>query len=51
MNGNRTSSSDAHTTGATTVTTATSYCYDSADRLTGTSTTGAPVGASPVAAG
>jgi hypothetical protein len=27
------------------------YCYDNADRLTGTSTTGAPVGASPVAAG
>ena len=51
MNGNRTSSSDAQTTGSTTVTTATSYCYDNADRLTGTSTTGAPAGASPVAAG
>jgi len=47
-NGNRTSFSDAHTgVGTTSV----AYCYDHADRLTGTTVTGAPVGASPVAGG
>jgi RHS repeat-associated protein len=36
MDGNRTSYSDAHTVGSTTTTTSTQYCYDYADRLTGT---------------
>jgi large repetitive protein len=46
MNGNRTASSDVFHTGSGDVTTTTSYCYDWADRLTGTtsdSTTGNPV--------
>jgi RHS repeat-associated protein len=47
-NGNRTSFSDTFD-GVTPTTVA--YCYDDADRLTGTTVTGAPVGASPVAAG
>ena len=47
-NGNRTSFADAKD-GAAPSTVA--YCYDHADRLTGTAVTGAPVGASPVAGG
>jgi len=48
MNGNRTAFSDAHTgVGTSSVV----YCYDHADRLTGTMVAGAPVGASPVAGG
>jgi large repetitive protein len=46
MNGNRTASSDVFHTGSGDVTTNTSYCYDWADRLTGTtsdSTSGNPV--------
>jgi RHS repeat-associated protein len=46
MNGNRTASSDVFHTGSGDVTTNISYCYDWADRLTGTtsnSTTGNPV--------
>jgi large repetitive protein len=46
MNGNRTASSDVFHTGPGDVTTEMSYCYDWADRLTGTtsdSTTGNPV--------
>jgi RHS repeat-associated protein len=51
MNGNRTGFSDAHTVAGVTSTTSVSYCYDNADRLTSTSTTGAPAGAGPVAGG
>ena len=47
-NGNRTSFTDVH---AGVGTTSVAYCYDNADRLTGTTVTGAPVGASPVAGG
>jgi RHS repeat-associated protein len=47
-NGNRTSFSDTFDGGTPTTV---AYCYDSADRLTGTTVTGAPVDASPVAAG
>jgi YD repeat-containing protein len=46
MNGNRTASSDVFHAGSSDVATSTSYCYDWADRLTGTtsdSTTGNPV--------
>jgi large repetitive protein len=46
MNGNRTASSDVFHTGSGDVTTTMSYCYDWADRLTGTtsdSTSGNPV--------
>lgn len=46
-NGNRTSFSDDHDGAVTSV----AYCYDNADRLTQTTVTGAPVGASPVAGG
>lgn len=47
-NGNRTSFQDVHTgVGTTSV----AYCYDNADRLTATTVTGAPLGASPVVAG
>jgi RHS repeat-associated protein len=48
--GNRTSYSDAHTVDGVTSTTTVAYCYDNADRLTGTSVMGAPTGASPVLA-
>jgi RHS repeat-associated protein len=48
-NGNRTSFSDTFEGGGTPTTVA--YCYDDADRLTGTTVTAAPTGASPVAAG
>ncbi|HWH25876.1 MAG TPA: PA14 domain-containing protein [Pseudolysinimonas sp.] len=48
--GNRTSYSDAHTVAGVTSTTSMSYCYDNADRLTGTAVTGAPSGAAPVLA-
>jgi RHS repeat-associated protein len=51
MNGNRTSFTDEFFDGATTSTTEVAYCYDVADRLTGTTVTDAPVGASPVAGG
>jgi RHS repeat-associated protein len=47
-NGNRSSFSDTKD-GGTPATT--SYCYDNADRLTGTTTTNPPVGANPVTAG
>jgi RHS repeat-associated protein len=47
-NGNRTSFSDTFDGGTPTTV---AYCYDAADRLTGTTVTGAPTGASPVAAG
>ena len=47
-NGNRTSFADAKDGAAPTTV---AYCYDHADRLTGTAVTGAAVGASPVAGG
>jgi RHS repeat-associated protein len=48
MNGNRTSYTDDFDGSVTSV----AYCYDTADRLTGTTVTGTPVaGASPVAGG
>ena len=47
--GNRTSSSDAHTVSGVTTTTSTSYCYDNADQLTGTTVTNPVPGANPVA--
>jgi RHS repeat-associated protein len=48
MNGNRTSYDDDFDGSVTSV----AYCYDTADRLTGTTVTGTPVaGASPVAGG
>jgi RHS repeat-associated protein len=47
-NGNRTTFSDTQDGGTPTTV---GYCYDAADRLTGTTVTGAPTGASPVAAG
>jgi RHS repeat-associated protein len=50
-NGNRTSFTDQFFDGTTTSTISVAYCYDQADRLTGTTVTGAPVGASPVAGG
>ncbi len=50
-NGNRTGFSDAHTVAGVTSTTSVSYCYDNADRLTSTSTSGAVAGAGPVAGG
>ncbi len=46
--GNRTTSSDALDGGTPTTV---AYCYDTADRLTATTVTGAPTGASPVAGG
>ncbi len=46
-NGNRTSSTDLVGTTTTTVT----YCYDNADRLTSTTTTGAGTGLDPVSSG
>jgi RHS repeat-associated protein len=51
MNGNRTSFTDEFFDGVVASTTSVAYCYDQADRLTGTTVTGAPVGASPVAGG
>jgi RHS repeat-associated protein len=47
-NGNRTSFSDTFDGGTPTTV---AYCYDAADRLTDTTVTDAPAGASPVAAG
>jgi RHS repeat-associated protein len=47
-NGNRTSFSDTFDGGTPTTV---AYCYDAADRLTDTTVTAAPAGASPVAAG
>jgi RHS repeat-associated protein len=47
QNGNRTSYSDQHTVTGTTTTSSVGYCYDNADRLTGTTYTG-PTGVSPV---
>ncbi len=47
-NGNRTGFSDVKDGG---IPTTVAYCYDGADRLTSTTVTGAPVGASPVAGG
>ncbi|MFT4285139.1 MAG: PA14 domain-containing protein, partial [Protaetiibacter sp.] len=47
-NGNRTTSSDALDGGTPTTV---GYCYDTADRLTATTVTGAPAGASSVAGG
>ena len=47
-NGNRTTFSDAYTTPTATGTLNTSYCYDSADRLTGTTNTGAPTGSDAI---
>ena len=47
-NGNRTSFSDSFDGGIPAMV---AYCYDSADRLTGTTVTGAAVGASLVAVG
>ena len=46
--GNRTAASDAHTTSNGVTTTNTSYCYDSADRLTSTVVTNPVSGANPV---
>jgi RHS repeat-associated protein len=46
-NGNRTGYTDNFDGTVTSV----AYCYDNADRLTGTTVTNAPVGASPVAGG
>jgi large repetitive protein len=43
--GNRTGMTDL--VSGSSITTSTSYCYDNADRLTGTSTTNAPTGADP----
>jgi RHS repeat-associated protein len=45
MDGNRTSYSDVHNGGTPT---SVAYCYDNADRLTGTTVTGAPSGANPL---
>jgi RHS repeat-associated protein len=47
-NGNRTGFSDVKDGGTPTTV---AYCYDGADRLTSTTVTGAPAGASPVAGG
>jgi len=47
-NGNRTRFTDTKDAGAPTVV---NYCYDASDRLTSTSVSGAPAGASPVAGG
>jgi RHS repeat-associated protein len=47
-NGNRTGFSDVKDGGTPTTV---AYCYDGADRLTSTTVTGAPMGASPVAGG
>lgn len=51
VNGNRTSFSDAFTTGSGTVTTDAVYCYDNADRLVKTDVTSPVAGLSPVAGG
>ena len=48
MDGNRTSYSDQHTIGGSTFTTSTQYCYDYADRLTGTSVTNPQAGSDGV---
>ncbi len=51
-NGNRTTFSDAHTTGGVTSTSTTAYCYDAADRLLGSVVSGVGVPeANPVADG
>lgn len=47
--GNRTSFSDAHTVAGTTTTSSTAYCYENADRLTGTTVTNPVAGANPIA--
>lgn len=46
---NRTTHTDEFGTGSDVDTTSVAYCYDGADRLTGTTVTDAPAGASPVA--
>jgi len=46
--GNRTGSTDAHSTTSGASTTSTSYCYDNADRLTATTVTNPVAGANPV---
>lgn len=52
VNGNRTTFSDAHTTGGVTTTSSTTYCYDAADRLLGSVVSGDAVPeANPVADG
>ena len=52
VNGNRTTFSDAHTTGGVTSTSSTTYCYDAADRLLGSIVSGDAVPeANPVADG
>jgi len=52
VNGNRTTFSDAHTTGGVTSTSSTTYCYDAADRLLGSVVSGDAVpAANPVADG
>jgi large repetitive protein len=48
--GNRTGFTDAHTVAGTTTTSSITYCYDHADRLTGTIVTNAQPGANPVTA-
>ncbi len=48
MNGNRTGFTDVKDGGTPT---SVAYCYDNADRLTGTTVTNPPAGASPVAGG
>ncbi|MGA0569051.1 PA14 domain-containing protein [Rathayibacter sp. KR2-224] len=48
--GDRTSFADTYTGGPTPITSTTAYCYDNADRLTGTTVSGAPTGADPVVA-
>ena len=47
--GNRTGFTDAHTVGGVTSTWTTGYCYDNADRLTGTSISNPQTGAAPLA--
>jgi len=52
VNGNRTTFSDAHTTGGVTTTSSTTYCYDAADRLLGSVVSGDVVPeANPIADG
>ena len=47
--GNRTSSSDAHTVAGVTTTSSTASCYDYADRLTASTVTNPVTGANPIA--
>lgn len=51
MNGNRTSFTDVKTVSGVSTTTSVSSCYDQADRLLGSTVTGAVAGSNPVADG